>query len=103
MFSKSAHSALLLAVVVLTGCNEPVPESDTMQSCAKLLPKGDLYYLEVRGTIDTGTEPPTLEGAFETFSDDVNSDEMQAFSNCMRKVIQPTPMKGVEVETKASP
>ncbi len=101
MYYKSV--LLLSATVFLFACtDDSAKEShDTLQSCAELLPEGDLYFLEIRGTIDTGTKPPTLEGAYEVTAEDGDSQSMKPFTECMRKIIQPAPEKGAEIETGA--
>ena len=79
---------LIMTTVVLVGCQR-ADKQVTLQSCADLLPKGDLYMLEIRSVIDTGTKPPTLEGGFEIASESAEEAQLQAFSKCMREVILP--------------
>ena len=80
---------VLTVGVVLAGCSRTKTDNHTIQECAALLPKGDLYMLDIRGVIDTGVTPPAIEGGFEVMSEGASRDEMAAFSECMKAVIQP--------------
>ena len=94
-----AFAATLLTIS--SGCNRVVPDKQTIQECVALLPKGDLYMLEIRGVIDTGATPPAIEGGFEIMAEGATRDEMEAFSLCMKAVIQPRTGEEPSLSTSA--
>jgi hypothetical protein len=68
-FRKVLPLFLVLACVVLAGCEKPIEVSGTVQYAGKPLPQGSIRFFPQKGTTGDGASAEIVEGAYEIAAD----------------------------------